>query len=92
MQSLDELVKMFEGQPDKTPSGKDKHTLEISLANIRLWHSEISGLRERFFGPHNMHPGWKWWCASCGTLSNDGECDCTRIEETANLQRLVRNP
>jgi len=27
---------------------------------------------------HGKCPDWKWWCKSCGSLSNDGECDCTR--------------
>jgi len=33
---------------------------------------------------------WKWWCEACGTLTNDGECDCTRFEETVHSQRLRR--
>jgi hypothetical protein len=33
---------------------------------------------------------WKWHCEACGTLTNDGECDCTKFIETMRLQRLVR--
>jgi hypothetical protein len=33
---------------------------------------------------------WKWHCESCGTLTNDGECDCTKFPETVGKQRLVR--
>lgn len=31
---------------------------------------------------------WRWWCSSCGTLTNDGDCDCTKFDETRNKQRL----
>lgn len=33
---------------------------------------------------------WKWCCEACGTLTNDGECDCTKFPETVHMQRLVR--
>jgi hypothetical protein len=32
---------------------------------------------------------WKWWCQACGTLTNDGQCDCTKFDTTAHCQRLV---
>ena len=28
------------------------------------------------------------WCAACGTVTSDGECDCTAFEEFAPLQDL----
>ncbi len=41
---------------------------------------------------HGRHKDWKWWCQSCGTLTNDGECDCTRVADCADRQHLIRNP
>lgn len=40
---------------------------------------------------HGTCEDWKWWCHSCGTLTNDGECDCTKYGN-ADTQILVRNP
>lgn len=40
---------------------------------------------------HGNHPDWKWWCKACGSLSNDGECDCTRVGDP-DTQILIRNP
>ena len=54
--------------------------------------AEIERLNERFFPTQNQHKGWKWWCCSCGSLTNDGECDCTEFDDTADQQRLIRNP
>jgi len=31
---------------------------------------------------------YRWWCEACGTLTNDGDCDCTRFEHTRKKQRL----
>jgi hypothetical protein len=41
---------------------------------------------------HGENPDWKWWCKSCGTLTNDGECDCTKFNEPGDSQVLIRNP
>jgi hypothetical protein len=29
------------------------------------------------------------WCRACGTVTRTGECDCTKFEDTASLQKLV---
>lgn len=41
---------------------------------------------------HGRFKDWKWLCQSCGVLTNDGECDCTKNADTAKLQVLIRNP
>jgi hypothetical protein len=41
---------------------------------------------------HGKCPNWKWWCKACGSLTNDGECDCTKHTDNADLQVLIRNP
>jgi hypothetical protein len=33
---------------------------------------------------------YKWWCESCGALTNDGECDCTMFDNTMRCQKLRR--
>jgi hypothetical protein len=44
---------------------------------------------ELIYGPDE--PDYRWWCQSCGTLTNTGDCDCTRIAATYHKQRLIPN-
>jgi len=59
---------------------EDGQVCEEMKRDIRDW-----------FAAKGMCPGWKWHCRSCGTLTNDGECDCTLYGNPDN-QILIRNP
>lgn len=31
--------------------------------------------------PNHLDAKWKWWCESCGTVTDDAkECDCTAFD------------